>query len=64
MIRETEFAPDSRNWKFESISLQRRVCEISVPERDYRFGRGGLFADQYVVGSRSGADADAEQGVD
>jgi hypothetical protein len=21
----------ARNWKFESISLQRRVCELSVP---------------------------------
>jgi len=25
-------------WKFESISLQRRVCKLSVPER----GRMGL----------------------
>ena len=23
-------------WKFESISLQRRVCELSVPEEGYR----------------------------
>ena len=23
----------ARNWKFEAISLQRRVCELSVPQR-------------------------------
>ena len=23
----------TRNWKFESSPLQRRVCELSVPER-------------------------------
>jgi hypothetical protein len=25
-------ASASRNWKFESIPLQQRVCELSVPE--------------------------------
>jgi hypothetical protein len=27
----------ARNWKFESTSLQQRVCELSVPERRDHF---------------------------
>jgi hypothetical protein len=31
--RARDHAYLARNWKFESIPLQRRVCELSVPER-------------------------------
>ena len=35
--------PKSRNWKFESISLQQRVClssEFAFPRRETAFFRG------------------------
>ena len=50
----------ARNWKFESVSLQRGVCELSVPcgASNFRFGSptarwraADLGADLLVIGA-------------